>query len=82
MSSVLPGIERGGVEKMTQGFRPMPADGFPIVGFAPGRRDLYLAVMHSGVTLGALMGRLAASEMLDGVKAEPLAPYRLERFSA
>jgi glycine/D-amino acid oxidase-like deaminating enzyme len=82
MSSVLPGIERGGVEKMTRGFRPLPADGFPIVGFAPGRRDLYLAVMHSGVTLGALMGRLAASEMLDGVKAEPLAPYRLERFSA
>ena len=80
MASVLPGIERGGVEKMTQGFRPMPADGFPIVGFAPGRRDLYLAVMHSGVTLGALIGRLTASEMLDGVKAEPLAPYRLERF--
>ena len=82
MSAVLPGIERGGVEKMTQGFRPMPADGFPIVGFAPGRRDLYIAVMHSGVTLGALMGRLAASEILEGVTAEPLAPYRLERFGA
>jgi glycine/D-amino acid oxidase-like deaminating enzyme len=38
--------------------------------------------MHSGVTLGPLMGRLAAAEILDGVAAEPLAPYRLERFSA
>jgi len=82
MAAVLPGLERGGVEKMTQGFRPMPADGFPIVGFAPGRRDLYLAVMHSGVTLGALVGQLAASEILDGVQAAPLAPYRLERFGA
>jgi glycine/D-amino acid oxidase-like deaminating enzyme len=81
MSGVLPGIERGGVEKMTQGFRPMPVDGFPIVGFPAGRRDLYLAVMHSGVTLGPLVGRLAATEMLDGVRAEPLAPYRLERFA-
>ena len=31
-----------------------------IVGFAPGRSDVYLAVMHSGVTLGPLVGRLAA----------------------
>jgi glycine/D-amino acid oxidase-like deaminating enzyme len=67
---------------MTQGFRPMPADGMPIVGFAPGRSDLYVAVMHSGVTLGPLVGRLAATEMLDGVRAEPLAPYRLDRFTA
>jgi glycine/D-amino acid oxidase-like deaminating enzyme len=82
MATVLPQLGQVGVEKMTQGFRPMPADGMPIVGFAPGRRDLYLAVMHSGVTLGPLMGRLAAGEILDGVAAEPLAPYRLERFSA
>jgi len=80
MATVLPELGRVGVEKMTQGFRPMPADGLPIVGFAPGRRDLYLAVMHSGVTLGPLMGRLAASEILDGVRADPLQAYRLERF--
>lgn len=82
MAAVLPELGRVGVEKMTQGFRPMPADGLPIIGIAPGRPDLYVAVMHSGVTLGPLMGRLAAAEILDGVAAEPLAPYRLERFSA
>jgi glycine/D-amino acid oxidase-like deaminating enzyme len=80
MAVVLPELGRAGVEKMTQGFRPMPADGLPIVGVAPRRRDVYLAVMHSGVTLGPLMGRLAAGELLDGVDAEPLAQYRLERF--
>jgi glycine/D-amino acid oxidase-like deaminating enzyme len=81
MARVLPGLDRVGVEKMTQGFRPLPADGFPIVGFAPGRADIYLTVMHSGVTLGPLVGELAAAEILDGVRAEPLAPYRPERFA-
>lgn len=81
LATVLPGIDRGGVEKTTQGFRPMPADGMPIVGFAPGRRDVYLAVMHSGVTLGPLVGRLAATELLDGLRVDPLAPYRPERFT-
>jgi len=80
MAAVLPELAKLGVEKMTRGFRPMPADGMPIVGFAPGRADLYLAVMHSGVTLGPLIGRLAATEILDGVRVDPLAAYRLERF--
>jgi glycine/D-amino acid oxidase-like deaminating enzyme len=80
MAAVLPELAKAGVEKMTQGFRPMPADGMPIVGFAPGRADLYLAVMHSGVTLGPLVGRLAATEILDRVRVDPLAAYRLERF--
>lgn len=80
MASVLPELGKATVEKMTRGFRPMPADGFPIVGFAPGRPDVYVAVMHSGVTLGPLVGRLAATEILDGVRVDSLAAYRLERF--
>ncbi|MCC7031524.1 MAG: FAD-binding oxidoreductase [Acidobacteria bacterium] len=80
MAAVLPELGKAAVEKMTQGFRPMPADGFPIVGFAPGRSDVYIAVMHSGVTLGPLVGRLAATEILDRVPLAALAAYRLERF--
>ena len=65
---------------MTLGWRPLPADEFPIVGTAGSRSDVYLAVMHSGVTMSPLMGRLAAIEILDGVAAQPLEPYRLSRF--
>ena len=65
---------------MTLGLRPLPKDGQPIIGFPRGRRDVYLTVMHSGITLGPLVGRLAATEILDGVEVDPLAPYRLERF--
>ena len=65
---------------MTLGLRPLPKDGQPIIGFPRRRRDIYLTVMHSGITLGPLVGRLAASEILDGVQVDPLAPHRLERF--
>jgi glycine/D-amino acid oxidase-like deaminating enzyme len=68
------------VEKVTLGHRPLPQDEFPVIGFAPGRRDVYITVMHSGVTLSPLVAQLAATEILDGVDAEPLAPYRPARF--
>ena len=75
-------LRDAGVERVTLGLRPMPADGHPVIGFPAGRRDIYITVMHSGVTLGPLVGRLAAAEILDGVRVEPLAPYRLERFTS
>ena len=62
----------------TVGYRPMPADGFPIVGRgAPG---LYLAVMHSGITLAAAIGRFVAEELMAGRRDPLLKPYGFERF--
>ena len=81
MSAVLPHLSQAPIEKVTLGFRPLPKDSHPIVGFPEGRRDIYITVMHSGVTLSPLVGRLAAVEILDGVSAEVLEPYRLARFS-
>jgi glycine/D-amino acid oxidase-like deaminating enzyme len=69
------------VEKVTLGWRPLPQDEYPIIGFAPNRRDVYITVMHSGVTLSPLVAHLAAIEILDGVDAEPLGPYRPARFN-
>jgi glycine/D-amino acid oxidase-like deaminating enzyme len=66
---------------MTKGYRPMPQDGFPIVGYPRANANIYVTVMHSGVTLGPLVGRLAALEILDGARIDVLAPYRLERFN-
>ncbi|WP_454295086.1 NAD(P)/FAD-dependent oxidoreductase [Salana multivorans] len=62
------------------GARPMPADGEPIVGPVAQVPGLYLAVLHSAVTLAAAVGRLVAQEVLDGVAAPLLAGCRLERF--
>ncbi len=62
------------------GMRPIPEDGFPIVGRVPGIGGLYLSIMHVGVVLAPLIGRLAASEILHGVEDPLLAPYRSNRF--
>jgi glycine/D-amino acid oxidase-like deaminating enzyme len=79
-ASVLPELGKATLDKVTLGWRPLPTDEFPIIGFAPGLADVYITVMHSGVTLSPLVGRLAAVEILDGVGAELLEPYRLSRF--
>jgi glycine/D-amino acid oxidase-like deaminating enzyme len=43
---------------------------------------VYTAVMHSGMTLSALVGRLAAIEIADGTPVQLLADFRPGRFAA
>ena len=60
------------------GRRPMPPDG-PIVGYATRDRSVYVAVMHSAVTLAPTVGRLVANELISGKPAAELRrcrPYR------
>ena len=63
------------------GWRPMPAEGLPIVGFTPDAPGLYLAVMHAGVVMAPVVGRLATGEIVAGSEAEALAPCRLRARS-
>jgi glycine/D-amino acid oxidase-like deaminating enzyme len=79
--SFLPDLSKLELERVTLGYRPLPRDGYPIIGFPAGAPDVYLAVMHSGVTLAPVVGRLASLEILDGVNVDLLSPYRIERFS-
>jgi glycine/D-amino acid oxidase-like deaminating enzyme len=62
------------------GVRPMPTDGEPIVGPVAEVPGLYLAVMHSAVTLAPAVGRLVARELVDGTVEPALAACRLDRF--
>ena len=77
---LIPEAEGIGLARHTIGWRPMPQDGLPVLGFSEGAPDVYVAVMHSGVTLAPLVGRLVASEILDGLSIELLEPYRVSRF--
>ncbi|WP_430682288.1 NAD(P)/FAD-dependent oxidoreductase [Mesorhizobium australafricanum] len=65
----------------TVGYRPTPADGFPIIGRAEGVGGLYIAVMHSGITLAPAVGLFATREILDGERDGLLKPYALSRFA-
>ncbi len=74
------GAQDAAYHHLTLGFRPMPQDRLPIVGFSPGNSDVYLAVMHSGVTLAPIMGRYISHEILTNDLIDELAPYRPDRF--
>jgi glycine/D-amino acid oxidase-like deaminating enzyme len=68
------------VERVGVGWRPLPLDGLPTVGHVPASPRVYLASMHSGVTLAPIVGHLAAMEILDRVRIDLLGDFRVERF--
>ncbi len=63
------------------GVRPMPEDGQSIAGALPGAQGFYLVATHSGITLAPVVGRLMAEFIATRQTPEPLAPFRMERFS-
>ena len=64
------------------GTRPVPGDGFPAVGTIGAPENLFMAVMHSGITLAPLIGEELASEVLGGDPSDLLASYRPHRLLA
>jgi glycine/D-amino acid oxidase-like deaminating enzyme len=78
----LRGADDLAMERVTVGLRPMPEDGMPVVGFAPDVPGLYLAAMHSGITLAPAVGRFAAMEILNDARVALLEPYRPARFAS
>ncbi|MFJ8827838.1 NAD(P)/FAD-dependent oxidoreductase [Streptomyces sp. NPDC102467] len=53
------------------GRRPMPAHG-PVIGYATHDRSVYVAVMHSAITLAPTVGRLVADELVTSRPAPEL----------
>jgi len=75
----LPELAGAFIAEARVGIRALPADGYPVVGFAPGMPNLYLAVTHSGMTLGPLLGEVVASELLGDPLDPRLASFRPDR---
>ena len=78
----LPAIADAAAIPTPVGYRPMPLDGFPVLGFTEAVQNLYIALMHSGVTLAPLVGEMATLEIADDVRVDWFTPYRPERFRA
>ncbi len=78
---VVPALESTQVEDVRAGVRPIPEDGLPCVGAVPALPGYYEAVTHSGVTLGLLLGRLLAREILAGEVDALISPFRPDRFA-
>lgn len=78
----LPGLAGAKAEPVPVGWRPMPLDGYPVIGFALEAPNLYIALTHSGVTLAPALSQLAAMEICDGAAADAvLGAYRPARFA-
>ena len=78
----LPGIGGAKAIPVPVGWRPMPLDGYPVMGFADEAPNLYVALTHSGVTLAPALSQLAVLEICDGTPADAvLGPYRPQRFA-
>jgi glycine/D-amino acid oxidase-like deaminating enzyme len=60
----------------------VPEDGVTVAGPVPGYANAWTIVTHSGITMGPLLGRLIAEEMIGGATDPRLAGFRPERFAA
>ncbi|MER9300542.1 FAD-binding oxidoreductase [Mesorhizobium sp. M0621] len=81
MKAMLRGSEGLELDFHTVGYRPTPIDGFPIIGRAEGMGGVYVAVMHSGITLAPAVGLFATREILEGERDPLLSAYGLSRFA-
>ena len=78
-STYLPELKSATPVPVPVGYRPMPVDGLPVLGYTEAVPNMYIALMHSGITLGPLVGELATMEILDGARVDILEHYRPER---
>jgi len=77
---VVPALGTAKLVGSTIAMRPIPGDGFPSVGAVDGLSGYYEAITHSGITLGIIIGRLLAREVVEGTVDDLLKPYRPARF--
>lgn len=78
--SVLDGHPRLTVARCAAGLKPIPGDGYPVIGALPESDNVSVAFSHSAATLALIVGELLAAEILEGTEAAPLAHFRPSRF--
>ena len=68
------------IDKISVGWRPLPLDGLPVIGWLPNQKDTYIATMHSGISLAAIVAKLVTQEVLEGMSSSLLDEFRPTRF--
>jgi len=80
--SLLPSLRGRVVEKQWCGLRPGTVDGFPIIGRAPGMKNLSIAAGHyrSGIHLAPITAVAVADLLFDAKNGIDLTPFGVGRF--
>ncbi|RVU23709.1 FAD-binding oxidoreductase [Streptomyces antnestii] len=80
LGELLSGTEGARLESLRVGQRALPADGLTVAGFLGDCTRVYTLATHSGITLGPLLGRLAAQELITGEPDDLLTDFRPGRL--
>ena len=78
--SFIKNIDNVEVESVEIGWRPIPLDGLPIIGFLNSKQDTYVASMHSGISLGPIVGKIVAQEITENINNKLFNDFRPSRF--
>lgn len=78
----VPALASSAILDVRLSLRAIPSDGITIAGFPAERDNVYVLTTHSGFSLAAVLGDLAAREILTGEEQDALHSYRPTRFSA
>lgn len=78
-SQYFPALQELTLADVVIGWRPLPLDGHPVLGTSLKRPEVYIAVMHSGVCLGPLAGKIIASELIYQKPVEGIEQFRPDR---
>ena len=80
---IAPSLAQSTLCEVRTGFRPVSADGLPILGAVPSCENLYVATGHGGygLELGPFSGALLADRIVGITPAVNLAPFGLARFA-
>ncbi|MFN8205192.1 MAG: FAD-binding oxidoreductase [Solirubrobacteraceae bacterium] len=80
VASLVPGLRGASVTRAFSGLRPVPSDGKPIYGPAPGLTGFFCANLHFGVTLAPVTGRVLTDYVLGREPELDVTRYLLDRF--
>ena len=75
------GLEDIDIDHVSIGWRPLPKDGVPVIGRINSIQGVYVAMMHSGVSLAAVVSKLVSEEILEDKNNSLLDHFRPSRFA-
>lgn len=78
---LLPALAQVRLIRSWAGIRPVPPDGYPIIGPVDGVERLLVSVMHRGVSLAPVIGEVMTELITRGRTMYNIEPYLLSRFA-
>lgn len=78
---LVPALAHARLIRSWAGIRPVPPDGYPIIGPVDGVERLLLSAMHRGVSLAPVIGEIMTQLITQGRTNYDIEPYLLSRFT-